>query len=339
MTEGAFTALVLEDEKGKVRASVKKLPETSLPAGDVTVAVAYSTLNYKDGMVVNGLGHMVKSYPHVPGIDFVGTVEESSSPRFRPGEEVILTGWRVGEVHWGGFAQKARVRAEWLVPLPKGLSPKRAMAIGTAGFTAMLALMALEEHGLTPAAGEVIVTGASGGLGSVAVALLAACGYRVAASTGRPELHGYLKELGAAVILDRAELAPSRFVEGGKLGQPLGSEHWVGAIDTVGGATLTTLIATMKHWSSIAVCGLASGNELHASLIPFLIRGINLLGIESATCRTQRRQTAWERLARELPMEALDRMTQTAALKDIPKLASEILLGRVRGRTVIDVNA
>jgi len=334
-----FTALVLEEEGGKVRASVKALPVASLPEGDVSVAIAYSTLNYKDGMIVNGLGRMVRNYPHVPGIDFVGTVEESASPAFKPGDEVILTGWRVGEIHWGGYAQKARVKAAWLVPLPAGLTPVRAMAIGTAGFTAMLSLMALEEHGLHPSAGEVLVTGASGGLGSVAVALLAAQGYAVAASTGRPELHGYLRDLGAATILDRAELVPSPFLEDGKPGQPLGSERWAGAIDTVGGATLTTLIATMKYWSSIAVCGLASGSELHASLLPFLLRGVNLLGIESGTCQMPRRAQAWERLAKELPMAALDRMTAIAPLRDVPKLASEILLGRVRGRTVIDVNA
>lgn len=334
-----FTALVLEEEGGKVRAAVKAMPIASLPDGDVTVAIAYSTLNYKDGMIVNGLGRMVRNYPHIPGIDFVGTVEKSASPAFKPGDQVILTGWRVGEVYWGGYAQKARVKSEWLVPLPAGLTPVRAMAIGTAGFTAMLSLMALEDHGLQPSADEVLVTGATGGLGSVAVALLAAHGYRVAASTGRPELHEYLQALGATTILDRAELVPSHFIEDGKLGQPLGSERWAGAIDTVGGATLTTLVATMKTWSSIAVCGLASGNELHASLLPFLLRGINLLGIESGTCQMPRRARAWERLAAELPMATLDQMTSIAPLCDVPRLASEILLGRVRGRTVIDVNA
>ncbi len=338
MTE-SFTALVLDEESGRVHAAIKELPVSSLPEGDVTVAISYSTLNYKDGMIVNGLGRMVRNYPHIPGIDFVGTVEESKSHAFKPGDPVILTGWRVGEIHWGGYAQKARVKSEWLVPLPTGLTPVRAMAIGTAGFTAMLSLIALEDHGLTPEAGEVVVTGATGGLGSVAVALLAANGYRVAAATGRPEFRNYLKSLGATTCLDRAELAPADFIEGGKLGPPLGAERWAGAIDTVGGATLSTLVATMKYWSSIAVCGLASGNELHASLLPFLLRGVNLLGIESGTCQMPRRVLAWKRLAEELPMDALDAMTRVVPLGDVSGLASEILLGRVRGRTVIDVNA
>ena len=338
MTEN-FTALVLDEDGGRVHAAIKELPVAALPEGDVVVAISYSTLNYKDGMIVNGLGRMVRNYPHIPGIDFVGIVEESKSPAFKPGDPVILTGWRVGEIHWGGYAQKARVKSEWLVPLPAGLTPVRAMAIGTAGFTAMLSLMALEDHGLTPEAGEVVVTGATGGLGSVAVALLAANGYRVAASTGRPEFQDYLKTLGATTCLDRSEFAPADFIESGKLGPPLGAERWAGAIDTVGGATLSTLVATMKYWSSIAVCGLASGNELHASLLPFLLRGVNLLGIESGTCPMPRRALAWKRLAEELPMDALDAMTRVAPLGDVPGIASEILLGRVRGRTVIDVNA
>ncbi len=332
MSSGAgFKALVLEESDGKVSSSLKTLDDQALPEGDVTVAVRYSTLNYKDGLIVQGLGKLVRKYPHVPGIDFSGVVEKSSSPKFKPGDEVVLTGYRVGEIHWGGFAAKARVKSDWLVPLPKGLTLKQAMALGTAGFTAMLAVMALEEHGLKPAnEGDVLVTGAAGGVGSVAVAVLAARGYRVAAGTGRADQHAYLKDLGATTIVDRAELAtPPK--------GPLGAERWSGAIDNVGGEALGNLLAGLRYWGSCASVGNAGGIKFSTTVLPFLLRGINLLGIDSNTCPMDRRLQAWDRLAREMPLVKLDAMTATAGLADVPALAGKILQGQVRGRTVIDL--
>lgn len=328
-----FTALVLEEADGKVTSNIRELDNAKLPAGDVTVAVSYSTLNYKDGMIVQGQGRLVKSYPHVPGIDFSGTVESSSSPRFKPGDKVLLTGWRVGEVHWGGYAARARVKAEWLVPLPGGMTLKQAMAIGTAGFTAMLAVMALEEHGLKAGADrEVLVTGAGGGVGSVAVALLSSLGCSVAASTGRKETHEYLRSLGASTIVDRVDLeTPPK--------GPLGSERWAGAVDSVGGTTLATILATLSYRSSCAAVGLAAGPELKTTVVPFLLRGINLLGIDSNTCPAERRAKAWPRLAKLLSADKLDAMTTVVPLGAVPALAGKILQGQVRGRTVIDVNA
>jgi len=330
--QDGFRAIVLEQSDGGVKSSVQTLDDASLPEGDVTVAVHYSDLNYKDGMVVRGLGKLVRTYPHIPGIDFAGVVETSNSPRFKPGEEVVLTGWRVGEVHWGGYASRARVKSDWLVPLPAGMTAKQAMAIGTAGFTAMLAVMALEEHGLTPDnEGEVLVTGAAGGVGSIAVALLANMGYRVAASTGREDQHDYLRDLGATTIIDRAELAEAR--------GPLGPERWSGAIDSVGGKALGAVLAGLRYWSSCASVGNAGGIELGGTVLPFLLRGVNLLGIDSATCPLERRLIAWPRLARDLPMDKLDAIAQVAPLSEVPALAERILKGQVRGRTVIDVRA
>jgi acrylyl-CoA reductase (NADPH) len=328
-----FRALVLNEAEGKVSSSFETLPNDALPAGDVVVRIAYSDLNYKDGMIVKGLGRLVKTYPHVPGIDFSGVVESSDSPKFRPGDEVILTGWRVGETHWGGYAGKARVKSEWLVPLPDGMTLRQAMAVGTAGFTAMLAVMSLEEHGLRPEnKGEVLVTGASGGVGSVAIALLAKLGYRAAAVTGRRDTHDYLKELGAATIVDRAELeAP--------LKGPLGPERWSGAIDNVGGASLGNVLASLCYWGSCASVGNAAGIKFETTVIPFLLRGINLLGIDSATCPVDRRLEAWRRIARDLPMDKLEMMTRGVSLGDVPAQAEQILKGQVRGRTVVDVNA
>ena len=328
-----FTALVLDEADGKVTAEIRHLDDAALPAGDVTVAVAFSTLNYKDGMILGGLGRIVRSYPHVPGIDFAGTVEASDSGRFKPGDEVILTGWRVGEVHWGGYATRARVKADWLVPLPAGMTLKQAMAIGTAGFTATLALIALEEHGLTPESeGEVLVTGAAGGVGSIAVALLANLGYRVAASTGRPETHAYLEALGAAVLIPRAELeTPPK--------GPLDSERWAGAIDSVGATTLASVLATLRHGASCAAVGLAAGPQLATTVIPFLLRGVNLLGIESNLCPFDRRLEAWRRLDEGLPKDKLERITRVVPLAGVAELGGKILQGRVRGRTVVDVRA
>ena len=326
-----FKALVVEkSESGETSATVQNLGDDRLPDGDVTVAVEYSTLNYKDGLCLTAGGGLVRTYPHVPGIDFAGTVEASDSPDYKPGDKVVLTGWRVGEVHWGGYATRARVKADWLVPLADSLSTEQSMAIGTAGFTAMLAIMALEEHGLTPKSeGEVLVTGASGGVGSIAVALLANLGYRAAAATGREETHDYLKDLGAAVIVGREELTePPK--------GPLGSERWAGIIDNVGGPTLHTALATLRTWGSCAAVGLASGPGLETTVMPFLLRGINLLGIDSNTCPKERRLIAWGRLAKELPGDKLAAVSSTACLADLPDLAGKILQGQVRGRTVID---
>ena len=326
-----FPALVLEEREGKVSSAIQTLEDAALPKGDVLVRVAYSDLNYKDGMVVKGLGKLVRTYPHVPGIDFAGFVEESASPKFKPGDAVILTGWRVGEVHWGGYAGKARVKADWLVPLPEGMTPRQAMAIGTAGFTAMLAVMALEEHGLKPEnKGEVLITGAAGGVGSIAIALLANLGYRVAAVTGREDQHDYLRRLGAATIVSRSELeTPPK--------GPLGAERWSGAIDNVGGAILGNLLASLCYWGSCASVGNAAGIKFEATVIPFLLRGINVLGIDSATCPYERRMIAWPRLARELPMDKLDGMSRIVPLSAVPEEAGRILKGQVRGRTVIEV--
>ena len=327
-----FKALLLEETDGKVNASLRELDESRLPDGDVTVAVEYSTLNYKDGMILNGIGRLVRTYPHVPGVDFAGTVAESTHPDFSSGDTVVLTGWRVGEAHWGGHAQKARVKGDWLVPLPRGLGAKQAMAIGTAGFTAMLAVMALEDHGVTPDKGEVLVTGAAGGVGSVATAILAKLGYRVAASTGRAETHGYLRALGASAIVDRAELAEPAT-------RPLDKERWAGCVDSVGGTTLAHLLTQMAYRGSVAAVGLAGGNKLETTVIPFLLRGVNLLGIDSVMCPPDRREAAWQRLAEDLPLDKLESMIVEATLGDLPRLAGEILKGQVKGRVVVDVNA
>lgn len=329
---GEVKALVLREADGKVQARIERIDESALPPGEVTVAVEYSTLNYKDGLILNGLGRLVRNYPHVPGIDFAGTVEQSASAAYKPGDKVVLTGWRVGELSWGGYAEKARVKAAHLVALPPGLTTRRAMAIGTAGFTAMLAVMALEAHGLAPEQGEVLVTGAAGGVGSIALSVLAGLGYRVIASTGRPEQHEFLRGLGAAGFLDRAELAkpPAR---------PLDAERWAGAVDAVGSTTLANLLTQLKYGGSVAACGLAGGNDLPATVIPFLLRGVNLLGIDSVMCPVERRRAAWSRLTRDLPMEKLDALTETVPLEALPALGQKILKGGVRGRVVVDLRA
>jgi acrylyl-CoA reductase (NADPH) len=330
MTE--FKALVLREAEGKVSAKIERLPETALPDGDVTVDVEYSTLNYKDGLILKGLGRLVRKYPHVPGIDFAGRVSVSTTPEYKPGDAVLLTGWRVGEVQWGGFAEKARVKASQLVRLPQGLTAKRAMAVGTAGFTSMLAVMALEERGLKPDAGEVLVTGAAGGVGSVAVAVLAKLGYTVIASTGRAETHDYLRSLGAHGIVDRASLAqaPTR---------PLDSERWAGAIDAVGSTTLATVLTQLKYRANVAACGLAGGNDLPTTVLPFLLRGVSLLGIDSVMCPKPQREVAWARILRDLPMETLDALTSVVPLAELPDIAGKILKGAIRGRVVVDVRA
>jgi acrylyl-CoA reductase (NADPH) len=326
-----FKGLVLREAEGKIAGAIETISESDLPPGEVTVAVEYSTLNYKDGMILsNNLGRLVRKFPHVPGIDFAGSVEQSSSPEYKTGDRVVLTGWRVGEVSWGGFAQKARVKASQLVPLPQGLTTKQAMAIGTAGFTAMLALMSLEEHGLAPGAGEVLVTGAAGGVGSVAVALLAKLGHKVTAATGRAETHDYLRGLGATSFVAREELAkaPTR---------PLDSERWAGAVDSVGGTTLAKLVTQLAYRASVASCGLAGGSDLALTVVPFLLRGVNLLGIDSVMCPIERRKEAWARLAQDLPRDKLDAITQTITLAQLPEAAGRILKGGVRGRLVVDL--
>ena len=326
-----FKALLLEEADGTVTSSVQELSEDQLPEGDVTVADDYSTLNYKDGMILKGLGRLVRDYPHVPGVDFAGTVETSDHPDFKPGDKVVSTGWRVGEVRWGGYAQKARVKGDWLVPLPDGLTTRQAMAIGTAGFTSMLAVMALEAQGLAPGERPVLVTGAAGGVGSVAAAILAKRGYPVAGSTGRAETHDYLKALGVTTIVERQELAepPSR---------PLDKERWAGCIDAVGGTTLATVLTQMAYGGSVAAVGLAGGNALDTTVIPFLLRGVNLLGIDSVMCPQDRRRAAWQRLVEDLPLDLLDSMISEAGLDQLPALADDIMKGQVRGRLVVDVN-
>ena len=329
-----FKALVLEkNAEGQAVATIREMDDSALPAGDVTVAVEYSTVNYKDGLCLSPSGSgLVRSYPHVAGIDFAGTVEASDDARYKVGDKVVLTGWRVGEVHWGGYASKARVKADWLVPLPTGLTTRQAMAVGTAGLTSMLAVLALEDHGLTPAGGEVLVTGAAGGVGSVAVALLAKLGYQVAAVTGRPETEAYLRDLGASRIIPRADLAET-------VKRPLEAELWAGCIDAVGGAMLARVLGQMKYGASVAAVGLAGGSGLPASVIPFLLRGVNLLGIDSVMRPYGDRQRAWARIAADLPMDKLEAMILPATLADLPALGAAILKGEVKGRVVVDLRA
>jgi acrylyl-CoA reductase (NADPH) len=327
-----FRALVLREEGGKVASRIEELDEVHLPPGEVTVRVEYSTLNYKDGMILAGQGRLVRNYPHVPGVDFAGTVLDSASPEFAPGDPVVLTGWRVGETRWGGYAEKARVPAAFLVRRPDGLDARRAMAIGTAGLTAMLAVIALERHGLKPGAGEVLVTGAAGGVGSIATALLAGLGHRVVAATGRPEQRAYLEGLGAAELIDRTALSE-------KPARPLDGERWAGAVDAVGGNTLATILTQLRYRASVAACGLAGGSDLPATVIPFLLRGVNLLGIDSVMCPRDERVLAWRRLADDLAPGRLDATTETVTLSALPELAPRILAGAVRGRVVVDLTA
>lgn len=329
----SFRALLVEKVgESEISTDLRSLSEEQLPDGEVTVAVEYSTLNYKDGLCLCGKGGVVRKYPHVPGIDFAGTVESSEDPRYRAGDQVILTGWRVGEVHWGGFSQKARVRADWLVPLPEGLTTRQAMAVGTAGLAAMLAILALEDHGLRVDQGEVLVTGATGGVGSMATAFLARCGYQVAAVTGRPELSDYLQSLGAGRIVPREEV-------GRVTKKPLESEAWAACVDAVGGEMLARVLGQMKYGTSVAAVGLAGGATLPASVIPFLLRGINLLGIDSVMQPFEKRERAWQRIVRDLPMTQLDEMTREVPLVEVPSLGAQILRGEIRGRVIIDVNA
>jgi acrylyl-CoA reductase (NADPH) len=327
-----FRALVLENSNGTVSAAVKQLPVDSLPEGDILVSVAYSNLNYKDALAVTNRGKIARRFPMVAGIDFAGVVAESTSGSFKPGDPVVLTGWGVGEEQWGGFAQLARVKSEWLLPLPEGLTLKRAMQIGTAGLTAMFCMMALEEHSVRPDRGEIIVTGATGGVGCVAVMLLAKLGYKVVASTGKADAHEFLKSLGAHEVLDRNKLAA-------RSDKPLERGRWVGAVDSVGGETLAALLRQMEREGCVTAVGLAGGAEFHATVYPFILRAVSLIGVSSGSMAAERRRTAWTRLASELPMETLDRLTRTARLADVPALSEQMMDGKIRGRVVIDVNA
>ena len=328
MSADTFTALVLEQRDGATHSEIRQLPASALPAGDVLVRVAYSDLNYKDGLAITGRGRVVRSFPIVPGIDLAGTVVESAAPAYQPGDEVVLTGWGIGEVHWGGHAQLARVQAGWLVPLPAGMTLQQAMGVGTAGFTAMLSVMALEEQGLRPGERQVLVTGASGGVGSVAVAILAQLGYQVVASTGKDDEREYLKALGAHEVIGR--LAPA--------GKPLESERWGGAVDTVGGATLAALLPAMANRTSVAACGNAGGLELHTSVFPFILRGVNLLGINSVYTPRALRLRVWERIASDLRPRSLGEIaTRTIELADLPSAFQQYIDASVVGRTVVRI--
>lgn len=328
-----FNALMInkDEESGLASATIEQIGVDQLPAGDVLVAVEYTTVNYKDGLCLSPKGGgLVRNYPHIGGIDFAGTVESSEDARYKAGDKVVLTGWRVGEVHWGGYAQKARVKADWLVPLPAGLDTHQAMAVGTAGFTAMLSVMALEDHGIKD--GPVLVTGAAGGVGSVATAILAALGHEVAGVTGRPETGDYLKSLGATQIVAREELNEA-------IKRPMEAETWGGCVDAVGGEMLARVLGQMKYGASVASVGLAGGAALPTTVIPFLLRGVNLLGIDSVMRPYDDRVRAWSRIAKDLPMDKLEAMVQPATLSDLPKLGADILKGQVKGRVVVDVNA
>lgn len=325
-----FKGILIDKDDTGYRATLAELDEAQLPAGEVTVKVDYSTLNYKDGLAITGKSPVVRSFPMVAGIDLAGTVEASDSPVFKAGDKVLLNGWGVGETHWGGLAQKARLKADWLIPLPAGFTPRQAMAIGTAGYTAMLSVLALERNGVTPDKGQVLVTGANGGVGSFAIALLARLGYQVAASTGRPQEADYLKRLGASEIIDRASLAEP--------GRPLGKERWAGAIDSVGSHTLANVCAGIRYGGAVAACGLAQGMDFPASVAPFILRGVTLAGIDSVMRPKADRIEAWDRLARDLDLALLDAITREISLEEALPVARELLDGQVRGRVVVDVN-
>ncbi|MCZ4304849.1 oxidoreductase [Zoogloeaceae bacterium G21618-S1] len=325
-----YKAIVINKDEAGYRAELKDQNDEDLPEGDVTVKVAYSTLNYKDGLAITGKGPVVRKFPMVPGIDLAGSVMASSHADFKVGDAVVLNGWGVGEGHPGGLAQKARLKGDWLVPLPAAFSPEQAMAIGTAGYTAMLCVMALERHGVTPDKGEILVTGAAGGVGSVAVAILAKLGYTVVASTGRPAEGEYLKTLGAAEIVDRA-----MFTEPGR---PLGKERWAGAVDTVGSYTLANVCATTKYRGVVTCCGLAQGMDFPSSVAPFILRGVTLAGIDSVMAPKADRIDAWNRLATDLDVSKLDLITREIGLSEAIDAAGELMAGTIRGRVVVDVN-
>lgn len=325
-----FKALVLEQSEKKTIAEVRELSIDDLPVGDVLVSVDFSSLNYKDGMAVTGTGKIIRQFPMVPGIDFAGTVESSESERFNCGDRVILTGWGVGERYWGGYSQKARVNADWLVHMPDGLDSRKAMIIGTAGLTAMLCVMTLEEAGITPEMGPVVVTGAAGGVGSISVILLNALGYEIAAVTGRESTHEYLRSLGANILLSREEMSQAS--------RPLESQRWAGAIDTVGGDILARVLAEMDYSGAVAACGLAASFKLDTTVMPFILRNVSLRGVDSVSCPLARRQQAWERLCKLLPDSAYENISQVASLDELPDVAAKIIAGEIKGRVLVNPN-
>jgi acrylyl-CoA reductase (NADPH) len=326
---GMFKAVVVEKDESGQKVALRDFNESDLMDGDVTVRVTHSTLNYKDGLALTGKAPIVRRFPMIPGIDFAGTVESSAHPDFKSGDAVVLNGWGVGETHLGGYAEKARVKGDWLIKLPERMTASQAMAVGTAGYTAMLSAMALERHGLTPDRGPVVVTGASGGVGSVAIALLARAGWHVIASTGRAQEADYLKGLGAAEILDRAELSgPSR---------PLGKERWAAGVDSVGSHTLANVLSMTRYGGAVAACGLAAGMDLPTSVAPFILRGVSLLGVDSVMAPKSLRLEAWKRLAQDLDHEKLASMSSTIPLDKVIEAGPEILAGKVRGRIVVEI--
>ncbi|WP_291989872.1 MDR family oxidoreductase [Candidatus Accumulibacter sp. ACC007] len=325
-----FKGILITKDDGVYRAQLQDIDDAVLPDADTTVQVEWSTLNYKDGLALTGKSPVVRRFPMVPGIDFAGTVIETSNPAWKVGDRVVLNGWGVGETHCGGLAAKARVKGEWLVALPASFSARQAMAIGTAGYTAMLCVLALEKHGIKPADGEILVTGANGGVGSVAIAVLAKLGYQVAASTGRPGEAEHLKSLGASSIVERSELSAP--------GKPIGKERWAGVIDTVGSHTLANACATTKYRGAVAACGLAGGMDFPATVAPFILRGVTLYGIDSVMAQLTVRQEAWERLGRDLEIAKLDAITREIPLSEAVAVGAELLAGKVRGRVVVDVS-
>lgn len=325
-----FKAIVIDKDDAGYRAGIREVDDSELPEGNVTVDVSYSTLNYKDGLAITGKGPVVRRFPMVPGIDLVGTVKSSSHPDCKPGQKVVLNGWGVGETHWGGLGQRARLNGDWLIPLPANFTPQQAMAIGTAGYTAMLCVLTLERHGVTPDKGEIVVTGAAGGVGSVAVAVLAKLGYTVVATTGRPSETDYLKSLGAANVIDRAELSAP--------GKPLGKERWAGAVDVVGSHTLANVCATTRYGGVVTACGLAGGMDLPATVAPFILRGVTLAGVDSVMCPRPQRLLAWERLGRDLDPAKLGVVAREIGLSEAIPTAADLIAGKIRGRVIVDVN-
>ena len=325
-----FKGILIEKDDAGYRAAVKEIDDSQLPEGDVTVRVDYSSLNYKDGLAITGKGPVVRKFPMVPGIDIAGTVEASDNAEYKVGDRVVLNGWGVGETHWGGLAQKARLKGDWLVPLPAAFSAKQAVSIGTAGYTAMLCVLALEKQGIKPGDGEIVVTGAAGGVGSVAIAVLNKLGYKVVAVSGRPEETDYLKQLGAAEVLDRSLFSAP--------GKPLGKERWAGAVDVVGSHTLANICATTRYRGVVTACGLAGGMDLPASVAPFILRGVTLVGIDSVMCPRPDRLVAWQRLASDLDIAKLDLITHEVSLAEAIPTAAQLMDGKVRGRVVVDVN-
>lgn len=325
-----FKGILIEKDESGYRAALKDIEEAQLPEGDVTVRVSHSTLNYKDGLAITGKAPVVRKFPMVPGIDLAGTVEHSEHPHYKVGDAVLLNGWGVGETHWGGLAQKARVKGNWLVPLPTAFTPQQAMSIGTAGYTAMLCVLALERQGVKPVDGEIVVTGAAGGVGSVAIAVLSQLGYTVVAVSGRPEEADYLKGLGAVEVLERAQFSAP--------GKPMGKERWAGAVDVVGSHTLANVCATTKYRGVVTACGLAGGMDFPASVAPFILRGVTLVGVDSVMCPQADRLEAWQRLGRDLDLAKLGVISREIGLSEVVPVATQLLNGEVKGRVVVDVN-